>query len=142
MALTLDANLAAAQELTSRNPRLKILSNSLIDSLPMDGTYFNTSDSGEYHPSFIEHSNGRLYGVYARENSLNNAALLTLIYSDVDKTEWNTAQIRSNTYPISGISMCEMTDGNLGIVFVDDEGANSYLKALVADTDGTQISLN
>lgn len=135
MAITLDATLAAAQDSPSRHPLVEIVSAQKGDDIPFDGTYLTPETFNEYSPSVIAHSSGRLclaytYGPEDMGDSVTYNSGIKYVYTDADRTTFTTVTITlyTNTnYEMQSVSICEMTDGNIGIIcMVDDSSANVY----------------
>lgn len=145
MALTLDATLSAAQDSASRHPLVEVVSAQKGDDIPFDGTFLTPETFNEYSPSVIAHSSGRLCLAYTYGPDADEDCGIKYVYTDTDRTVFNTVTIELYTnlaYEMQSVSICEMSDGNVGIVcMVDDSSANVYriLRSIVTVT-GTAVS--
>lgn len=135
--ITLDSTLATAQDSLVRNPIISINSASFTESIPFEGQAYNSNTLAEYDPDIIVMSSGRLAVVIHRSDDD-----LILIISDVDKTEWfeYTIYNTSNRDYLAG-SLVELSDGNLGIIFVEHVVASShYLRYMVVTPTGSIVT--
>jgi hypothetical protein len=143
-------SLASAQDSQSRHPLVEIISAQKGNEIPFDGTYLTPETFNEYSSAPIAHSTGRLckaycYGPEDMGDSVHYNSGIKYVYTDTDRTEFTTVTITLYTnpaYEMKSVSICAMTDGNIGIIcMVDDSSANVYriLRRIVTVT-GTAVS--
>lgn len=138
MSLSLNATLATAQDNTSRRPICSIVSSSRADEIPFAGHNLTSQITDQRGPAMITHSTGGIYTVYAD----NGQQDLKLHYTDTDRIEWTSVTIVSfiNNHDLKQPAICELTNGNLGIVYIDDYLTTRYLNYIIVDTSGTIIT--
>jgi hypothetical protein len=139
MSVTLDSNLQTALDGDEHHPICKIISKSPRSSdYPFVGNYFNQDSTVEYAPTMICLNTGRLIIVYRKGNDLY------LAYSDIDRTTWTHTLLYNGDSEgnpaIYGNSVIELSNGNLGIVFICFEGSTCYLKSMVVSPTGSVIT--
>lgn len=145
MALALDATLAAAQDSPSRHPLVEIISAQKGDDIPFDGTYLTPETFNEFSTSVVGHSSGRLCLAYCYGPDEDEDCGIKYVYTDADRTFFNTVTIELYThlgYEMKSVSICEMTDGNIGIVCLVDDLANHVYRLLrrIVTVTGTAVS--
>ena len=144
MAITLDSNLATAQEAVSRKPIIELTSE-LIDVMPYEGDLINGVE-GQDAPQFIETSTGVLVGLVRTIDT----GIVDFIYSDAEKLSFYTAPDYSSSpdYRMfvadeNNYDLVELSTGNIGIVYIrrlaTDNGAR-YLTCRVVSPSGAYIS--
>lgn len=139
MALTLDAALATAQDSLNRQPLVELISTQIADAIPFDGQYFNDDLDTERKPNTIIGSTGQVFTVFIRDVSSTDQIIF--LYTDVDKTFWTEASaILSTAFTISNLTLVELTNGNIGIIYTEQSGTTYYLKQITIDLEGTIIS--
>lgn len=138
MALSLDATLATAQDSANRKPICSIMSSSRADEIPFAGHNLTSEITDQREPAIITHSTGGIYSVY----SDNIQQDLKLHYTDVDRIEWSNVTIVSfvNLHTLKQPTICELTNGNFGIIYIDNYLSTDYLKYIIVDTSGTIIT--
>lgn len=138
MALSLDATLATAQDNTSRRPICSIMSSSRADEIPFAGHNLTSAITDQRGPAMIAHSTGGIYSVYTD----NGQQDIKLHYTDTDRIEWTSVTIvpYAGLHALKQPTICELTDGNLGIVFIDNYSSSDYLKYIIVNTSGTIIT--
>jgi len=136
MAVVLDPTLAAAQDSISRRPLVEIISSSPVADIPFDGQKLTSESAAETAPNAITHSSGRLCAVYAFGSGYS--AQLRYVFTDTDRTSFSFASVAA-PYLLDA-SLCEMVDGNVGIVCLTKDASNYYLKALVLSPTGSVVS--
>ena len=136
MALSLDATLSAAQDNISRRPLVEILSSSPAADIPFDGQKLTTESTAETAPNAITHSSGRLCVVYTFGSGVS--AQLKYVYTDTDRSTFSFATVAA-AYLLDA-SLCEMGDGNIGIVCLTKDGTNYYLKTLILSPTGSVVT--
>lgn len=141
MTITLDPILQIAQDGLDHHPIIEIMSNQFASDIPFDGTYFDTHISGELHPQLLHHSSGRICGIYTREGGWaagSNQRYMYFMTTDEDRQLWTHQQILdADPYDVDGVSVIELPDESLGIVFTT---TNGYLKQMKIDVDGNVLS--
>ena len=138
MALSLNATLATAQDSTSRRPICSIMSSSRADEIPFAGHNLISEITDQRGPAMITHSTGGIYSVYT-DNAQQD---LKLHYTDTDRIEWSKVTIVSYilTHTLRQPAICELTDGNLGIIYIDNYLSTDYLKYIIVDTSGAVVT--
>jgi len=141
MSLSLDATLNTAQESASRRPIVEIKSLPQGTDIPLAGQLLTDNTIDEKHPSAIAHSDGRLclgfrYGAEA------GAYLIKYYFTDTARNEWSYVDINIGTDDFSGLSLCELTNGNIGMVYlINDTGNTLYrLKYRIITKQGVAVS--
>jgi hypothetical protein len=145
MALTLDATLATAQDSQSRHPLCEIISAQKGDDIPFDGTFLTPETFNEFSPSVIAHSSGRLCLAYCYGPDSDDDCGIKYVYTDTDRTIFHTVTIElytSSAYVMKSISICEMSDGNIGLVYLVDDTSNHLYRLLrrIVTVTGTAVS--
>jgi hypothetical protein len=131
MSLTLDPTLSNAQDNLVRQPIIELISTQATAAIPFNGEYFNTSDIPENRPGMISHSSGRVVSICIRNNNE-----IIVLSTDVDKMLWVEFNIYSaGLYEIVSAALCELTNGNIGIVFIEKHSTTYYLKYMVINID-------
>lgn len=135
MALTLDAALAAAQDSQSRKPLVEIISSQKIDDIPFDGSLLTAETFNEYGVNLIPHSSGRLAMAYCYGADSDGDCGIKYVYTDAERLEFFTVTIELYTAPtftMKAVSICEMTGGNIGLVYlVDDQSTGIHYYRLL-----------
>lgn len=128
MALTLDATLAAAQDDQYRRPLVEIMSLQNGADIPFDGTLLTTESFLEYAPAIMAHSTGRLIIAYVWQNG--GAYGIKYVWTDTARQTFSFYTFtESDTFSITGmrgLSLVELADGSVGIVYMLDEGTSKY----------------
>jgi hypothetical protein len=138
MALTLDSNLATAQNSTSRRPLVEILSNKAYPDIPFYGQRFSASDNDDRFPSALQHSSGRMVVIMNRPDGYSGD--ICMVYSNTEQTEWFEATLsteRSQT--IYGISTVEMTNGNILVIWLGYYSSYWRVYSMIVSATGTVI---
>ncbi len=146
MALTLDSTLATAQDSQSRHPLMEIISSQNIADIPFAGSFLDSEIFNEHGINSIAHSSGRLVGAYcyAPVSGIANRGI-RYVYTDVDRTTFTTVSIPLYTavsYTIKGVSICEMTGGNIGLIYLVNDADNNIYRLLrrIITVTGTAVS--
>lgn len=141
MALTLNSELQTAQDGANHRPVIEIVSESAVASIPFSGNPLNGASSA-IHPDFIELSSGRLFGVV--QNDSNDR--VAFIFTDVNKTEFfNIEYVYGQNGYMSiadenDLSVVELSDGNVGIVYVRKSSSLRYLSYQIMTPEGVFVS--
>lgn len=128
MARTLDSILLAAQSNASRYPIAEIISQQREDDIPFDGTLLTSETFDEYGVNMVATSSGSLVMAYIYHSTLTSG--IKFVYTDTARMTFTTVDLPLYTYSLSeiiGVSICEMTDGNIGMVLlVDNKSSHLY----------------
>jgi hypothetical protein len=134
MAITLDSTLNAHLDSTdSRKPLVSLISSEGGSEIPFSGNEFKTDPSASTKPYIISHSNGRLYTAYEAWN-------FYMFYTDEAREEWSEIMIADpgQYHSALEIAMCELDDGNIGVVWTEDYWITDDLELWykIIDEDG------
>lgn len=147
MALTLGAELAAAQELKKRHPLVEITSSESIADIPFRGNFLSSGIVNEFGVNTITHSSGRLCSALCYGPTSGAASRgIKYTYTDPDRLEFHTVSIElytSANYRVLGVSLCEMTNGNIGLVYLVHyvpSTAKYYLFRRIITVEGAAVS--
>ena len=130
MSITLNATLKTAQDGIGHRPVVNLLTSPMEAAIPFRGNYFNTGSDTETNFDSIITSEGRLITLYQRGDED-----LYYYYTDEDRTEWQIP-VRITGLDAEHASLCEMTDGNIGIVYK----LNEELKYVIVTPTGSTVS--
>jgi hypothetical protein len=136
MSLTLDPILAAAQDSLERQPLVEIISAQFTEDIPFDGQLFNTDTNPETHPQVISMASGRIAVILTRDGG-------DLIYvrTNTEQTEWNETRIfDGGADDAAHATLCELTNGNIGIFWIRTAGSSYELKSMIIDPAGAIVS--
>jgi hypothetical protein len=140
MSLSLNATLATAQDSTNRKPICSIMSSSRANEVPFAGHNLTSQITDQRGPAIITHSTRGIYSVYA-DNSQED---LKFHYTDTDRIEWTNVTLVSAAahHTIRQPAICELTNGNLGIVYTYNDTVHNinYLKYIIVDSSGTIVT--
>ena len=132
--ITLDATLKTAQDGINHRPLVEIVSSPASAAIPLRGNYLNPSTDAESDPNIIETSTGRLAMVFVQDDELQ------YYYTDINKISWNIV-VGLCTFPITDASLCELTNGNIGIVVNVDFSEGQYgIKYIIITPTGTIVT--
>jgi hypothetical protein len=135
MSLTLEAPLQTAQDGQLHHPIVELTSYNPIESIPFDG-YKISGLSTETEPKLIMHSSERLVYVYI----YNGKPYMG--YSDLARTIWhngNALEVDAfNT--CTAIDLCEMADGNIGIITVCNVSGTQSVQSMVYTQTAAKVS--
>jgi hypothetical protein len=138
MSLTLDATLAIAQDSQSRHPLVEIISKEWAASIPMDGQYLDTTTNPEKYPNAITLSDGSLVTVCSYVAS--GAGYIRYRYSDAERMYFTTVDIALGSgETINDLSLCELADGNVGIMYISTDGSYRRLKSRIVTPPGVAV---
>lgn len=138
MSITLNETLKTAQDGKAHNPIIEIISYGLTDDIPFDGQFLTHETTNEQKPNIILHSSGKLVFVYNY-----GTASLEFVTTDAGKTEFSHVNLSRTSLGCSSIetileaSLCEMSDTNIGIVFITSDTSNYYLRRAIITISGT-----
>ena len=132
MSLTLDSTLAIAQDSQSRNPLVEIISDQWTGSIPFDGQFLTSETTDEQKPNVIMHSSGRLCLVY-----ILGTTKIKYVYTDTERTEFILKEFAFDS--LQAVSLCEMVDGNIGIIFITG-GTDRQLRYMILSPTGDIVT--
>lgn len=138
MSITLNSTLKAAQDGQSHHIILDIVSEPIIADIPFVGYLLTDETTNEHEPNVIMHSSGRLNLIYTfGTNSFK------FVYTDLERTQFYFVTINYSDIGM-GIaetaleaSICELSDGNIGMIFISCTVSNYYLKRVILTNIGS-----
>ena len=139
MSLTLDATLQTAQDGLIRNPILSLVSSQIAADIPFDGELLTSETNDESAPNVIMHSTGRLCFVFSFAYSGSYYKVI-YGYTDVDRKNFYYSEGYYGTDTVLDCSLCELADGNIGIITLTETGANYWLKYRTMSVTGVTIT--
>lgn len=136
---------AASQDLQSRHPLVEITSSQRLADIPFDGSFLTGETYNEFGPNLIPHSTGRLCLAYCYGPDADSDCGIKYAYTDTDRLEYTTVTIElytTSSYTMVGCSICEMTDGNIGLVYLVNDGVSHVYRLLrrIITVTGTAVS--
>ncbi|NPU85557.1 MAG: hypothetical protein HPY65_13855 [Syntrophaceae bacterium] len=143
---TLNATLQANQDGNRRSPLVEILSVDPAGSIPMDGATLTTETINEFSPAVLVHSLGRLAGCYIFGPGEGSVYTLKYFFTDTGKTTFSIIDLELTGSPyvtvIKSVSICEMANGNVGIVWLEDDQSNHFyrIKYQIVTVTGTKVA--
>jgi hypothetical protein len=138
VAIELDPILAAAQDAQSRKPLISLVSGSYAADFPLTGEVL-TGDSQETAPAAITHSSGRL--VHASAYTSGGINYIRFGYTDAGRTAFTFVDIdEPASLPVQDVALCELANGNIGILYRAGSGATQYIKYLIRTVTGVAVS--
>lgn len=145
MALQLDPTLAWAQDQKSRHPRVEIKSREKVADIPFDGQALTLESYSEFSPALLAHSSGRLILAYYYGPDALGKGGIKFVYTDTSRLEFlqgHTDQFPNPaaSYTFGGISMCELTGGNIGVVYGFYIASYYYLWRRIITPTGVNVS--
>lgn len=146
--LILDPTLAAVQDSASRRPLVEIKSQERVADIPFNGQRLTAEAFKEFAPSVpIVHSTGRLCLAYSYGPdgtvAPGNDSGIKYVYTDASRSEFFEVTIplsRSTVSQVIGISICEITGGNIGLVYLVQSSSMYYLNRRVITVTGAAVS--
>jgi hypothetical protein len=136
MSLTLDPALAAAQDSQSRKPLVEIISGQLVADIPFDGQRLTAETTEEKSPNLIRHTSGRLALVYSYSTNV-----IKYVYTNEARTVFTPVSLAiDGGETLLETSLCELANGNIGIVYRTQAGTSQYLKRKIITITGTAVS--
>ncbi len=142
MALTLNATLATAQDSQSRRPLIEIISKNSVNDIPFDGQLLTAQTLNEQKPNAIAHSSGRLCQIFSYgPNPPGTELWFKYVYTDAGRTTFNFVTI---SRPVSDIifveaSLCELQNGNIGIIYYATQGTAHVLRFIILSVTGAVV---
>lgn len=141
--LTLDATLQTRMDSNTRKPIIDVTARAAVSSIPFYGNFLTPETNNENNPNAINHSTGRICAVYiyGPDSTLTYDYSLKYVYSDAARSYYTTASFNLTDNEIIGVSLCELVNGNIGIVYLEDTGSSAYaLKQKIITVTGTAVS--
>lgn len=125
-------------ETTSRNPRLQVLASYNRNPLPLIGHEFNITNQDERYPSVVKLTFGGDLGYAAVWYSNSN---IYFSRTDAAGITWQTpvSIVNLSGIPAFDCGIVELTNGRLGVTFIQISGANYQPKQLMLNSDGTVL---
>ncbi len=141
MALTLSSTLATAQDSQSRRPLAEIISSPATADIPFIGQFLTSESTNEQKPNVITHSSGRLCLLY----NFGSEGVLKYVYTDIQRTTFTTVDLTPwppspYAHPILGSCLCELSGGNIGLIYICDDGATRYLRRMIISVTGDVVT--
>jgi hypothetical protein len=129
----------------NRRPLVELIASNFQDEIPFDGSLLTTNDEDEFHPSTLMHSGGRLMVVFAKQpaNPVLDNEEIHFIYTDTAREEFQTAVSWETSYNLSnivGVSMDEMSDGNVLVLWMEWKSGTYYIERRIITETGTLVS--
>lgn len=134
MALTLDATLQSRMDTVNRRPLVEIISSPAASVIPFKGNYFNTLTALESDPNIISTSTDRLVCTFIQSGKLQ------YYYTDTNRIAWNLVADLYTSHTVLGSDLCELTNNDIGIVFLINAGSTYELKYIIISQTGTIIT--
>ncbi len=141
--LTLDPTLQAQHDTTQRRPMIDIIVRAGVSAIPFQGNLLTTESVNENSPNCIAHSSGRIcLAYYYGSDGSAPYYSIKYVYSDIDRTYFTTATYANTNFNAIGIDLCELADGNIGIVWIENNtNAHQYqLKRKIVTVTGEEVS--
>lgn len=141
--ITLDSTLQARMDSTIRKPLVDIYAKGAVSEIPFLGSLLTTETINEKKSSVINHSSGRMCLVYYfGPDSTAPYYSIKYVYSDIGRTYFTTVAFSNTNYDILGIDLCELANGNIGIVWIENNtGTHQYqLKRKIITVEGAEVS--
>jgi hypothetical protein len=141
--ITLDPVLQTRMDSTNRRPMIDVIAQGAVSEIPFLGNLFTTESVNEKNPNLINHSSGRICMVYyfGAEGS-HPYYSIKYAYSDTDQISYTTVTFANTDYDIIGIDICELSDTNIGIVWIErNTSTKQYqLKRKIITVTGVEVS--
>lgn len=131
MSISLNATLQSAQDSADHYPIVEIISSPVGEIVPTLGNYFNTLTTDEWSPELKALSSGRMACLMIR------GSLLYYLYTDTARSQWYEQSIAVGAGGAISASLCELTNGNVGIIFVN---AYDQLCYVIISETGTIVT--
>lgn len=124
---------SAAIPASSYAPLVEILSSPPVADIPFKGLTLSGSAAAESEPFVIALSDNSLVVVHISGSDL------TFIYTDPAGTVFNPVQILLSA-TLHGVSCCELTSGNIGLIYFTNSGGNYNLCSRIVTPTGLIVS--
>ena len=136
----LSAELLAAQDSVSRHPLVDIKSAQFAADIPFTGQRVTAATLDEQDVAGITHSSGRLVGCYVEQESVGASSFRTIkfFYTDTARTRYTYGTLVASTgTSASDLSLCELADGRLALVYVKLSDSTYSIQMVVFNYDGS-----
>jgi hypothetical protein len=137
MALVLDPTLKSAQDGISHHPIMEIISSKFTSDIPYLGQYLTSDLTASTKPNAISHSSGRLCLIYNY-----GASKFKYVYTDTEKTSFYFTEINLTPNGSVEATLCELVDGNIGIIYISDLGTTRQLRYMIIDPTGEVVHVD
>ncbi|MFA7100021.1 MAG: sialidase family protein [Eubacteriales bacterium] len=128
----------------NRHPIIDIVARSAENTIPFEGSLLTSEEIYEKYPNIISHSSGRLCIAYLYGPDSEGEYYLKYVYTDIDRTYFTTVSflINISNYTAIGVDICEMTDGNIGLIYIENNTLIStyLLKQKIISVEGVEVS--
>lgn len=141
MTITLNSTLKAAQDGQSHHPILEIISKPMIPDIPFVGQYLTNETIDEQRSNTITHSTNRICLVYKFDTNK-----LKYVYTDTDRTFFNFVELDRTALGMGAFettiesTLCELADGNIGVIFTTQDGTKIYIRRVTLSPTGSVIT--
>lgn len=135
MALTLETILATAQNGQKRHPLCEIISDTTVAAIPFDGSLLTTGTTDETDPNSITHSSGRISAVYIEDGNK-----IHYVYTNTERSEFTNVIANTSPGTVNGVTLCELSDGNIGIAWIETYSGNYRLRSMIVSPVGDEVS--
>lgn len=118
----------------SQSKRLifKLLSSANEADIPFTGQFLTGEKLNESLIDVIVHSSGRLCGVYLFGSEYPYK--FKFVVTDIERSQFQIIDIPTEKSPIK-VTLNELIDGTIGIVYEEEDSANIYLKGIIVNVD-------
>jgi hypothetical protein len=125
----------------SRHPLAEIIAGQFAADIPFDGQLLTSETDAEQVPNVIAHSSGRLCLAYIFEDPGTINARIKYVYTDVGRTSFSfiTLTPAGSVYPLEA-SLCELANGDIGIVYLGMSGTSFVLRRVVLSAEGAVVT--
>lgn len=137
MSLTLPAGLQTAQDYTSRKPLINLIAGQKLTDIPFDGTFLTGSSAEETEPVSLTLADGRILVCY--NYAFDTDTGFKFYISDSDRTYFETNFFVPISVNLSGASIEQLDNGNIGIVYLES-GTSKYIKYRIVTLTGSIVS--
>lgn len=145
MSNLLSEGLLTAQDAASRHPIVEIKASRFADALPLNGQRLNVETLDQQLTASATLASGRLVALYTQDLIINSLLYpstdVRLAYTDTERTEFFYSSLfNAGGGKITALSVVEMADGRLAIVYVLYAISKYTLKAAICNYDGTGLT--
>jgi hypothetical protein len=144
--ITLNQTLQTAQDGQTHKPIVEIISSQNTEDIPFDGQFLTNETMKEQLSNVITHSSGRLCLIYTFGDDLvypyTPTNIFKYVYTDESRLEFNFVSLAlgDSTTILTDASLCEMTNGNIGIIYRDVRGSENRLYSMIITAIGEIVS--
>lgn len=133
------------QKNLSRRPLIELTSGGFANDIPFDGEILTSETDNEFQPHQIIHSSGRLLLLYGEADTVSGERTFHFKYTDTTRLEFvgeTTWTVINSGATLKGISMTEMKDGNVAVMWNEWLTNTHYFYARIVDSVGTLVQNN